>query len=119
MSAHSLILLDLQETLNSLFSNLFTVQTAIYSLVAAVILALLGLGIAFFFLKPKVVCSWLCSVHWLTVAATIVLGLLGAFALADHFKLSLIIGAGIGLLILTPLLFLLVESFGYVVLSNK
>jgi hypothetical protein len=110
----------------SYFQDLFTLPVAITALILAFVLALLGLGISYAFLRPKEVCSWVCSVHFLTVIAALLAGLLGGFGLADvTFKDtgggsgSLITGAGIALVALAIPIWILVKSFDWVVLSNK
>jgi hypothetical protein len=124
MSAHSLVLLDgsssLADTLRNLSNALFQVPVIITALVLTFVCALVAWVIAYVFLRPKEVCSMVCSLHFFLTIATIVLGLLGALGLIDHyFPGSLITGAGVSLLILAIPLFILVESFNYVVLSNK
>jgi hypothetical protein len=124
MLAHSLLLLDasspLRDALNSLFTTLFQVPVTIAALVLAFVCAILGWLIAYIFLRPKDVCSMVCSIHFLLTVATILLGMLGAIGLIDHyFPGQLITGTGVSLLVLTIPLFILAESFNYVVLSNK
>lgn len=123
MHAHPLLLLDLasslRDSLNALFTNLFTMQTAIAALALTFVFAVLGWLIAFLLLRPKDVCSMVCSVHFLLVIASIILGIIGAFGLIDHYKGSLITAAGVALLVLTLPIFILAESFNYIVLSNQ
>ncbi len=124
MSAHPLLLLDasssLADTLRSLANALFQVPVIITALILTFVCAIVAWVIAYVFLRPKEVCSMLCSIHFLLTIATIVLGLLGALGLIDHyFPGSLITGAGVSLLLLVIPLFILVESFNYVVLSNR
>src|SRR5579871_2012680 len=124
MSAHSLLLLDssssLADTLRNISNALFQVPVIITALVLTFVCALIAWIIAYVFLRPKEVCSMVCSIHFLLTIATIVLGLLGALGLIDHyFPGSLITGASVSLLVLAIPLFILVESFNYVVLSNK
>jgi hypothetical protein len=126
MAAHPLILLDgptqLGNQLLTYFKDLFTPTAAITALALAFVLALLGLGISYFFLRPKEVCSMVCSIHFLTVIGALLAGLLGGFGLADAtFKDSgsLITGAGVALVALAIPLWILVKSFDWVVLSNK
>jgi hypothetical protein len=123
MSVHSLVLLDLgsslRDAITGLVTNLFTLQNAIIALVATLVFAVLGWLIAYLFLRNKETCSMVCSIHFLTVILTILGGLIGAFGLIDHYKGSLITGAGLSLLVLTIPIFILVESFNYVVLGNK
>src|SRR5262245_25458383 len=104
MPGHPLILLDgptsFGNQLLSYFQNLFTLQAAIIALLLALVLALLALFISYVFLRPKDVCSMVCSVHFLTVIGALLAGLLGGFGLADvtiKGSGSLIIGAGIAL----------------------
>lgn len=123
MSVHSPVLLDLgsslRDAITGLVKNLFTTQNAIIALVATLVLSVLGWLIAYLFLRNKETCSMVCSIHFLTVILTILAGLIGAFGLIDANKGSLITGAGLALLALTIPIFILVESFNYVVLSNK
>ncbi|HEU5368156.1 MAG TPA: hypothetical protein VFU69_06815, partial [Ktedonobacterales bacterium] len=124
MGAHPLLLLDtsssLADTLKSISNALFQVPVTITALVLTFVFAMLGWLIAYVFLRPKEVCSMVCSIHFFLTVATIVLGLLGAIGLIDHYYPgSLITGAGVSLLVLWLPLFILVESFNYVVLSNK
>ena len=123
MATQSLFFLDaassIQDALNALFTNLFTLPMMIAALVLTFVLAGLGWLIAYFFLRPKEICSMVCSIHFLIVILTIVLGMVGAFGIIDRYSGSLITGAGVALLVLTLPLFVLVESFNYVVLSNK
>ncbi len=124
MSAYSLSLLDasssLRDALNSLFDTLFQLPVTITALALTFVCALLGWLIAYAFLRPKEVCSMVCSIHLLLTLATIVLGLVGALGFIDYyFPGSLIIGAGVALIVLAIPLFILVESFNYVVLSNQ
>jgi hypothetical protein len=123
MGAHPLLLdtsSSLVDALKSISNALFQVPVTITALVLTFVFALLGWLIAYVFLRPKEVCSMVCSLHFLLVIATMVLGLLGAIGLIDHYYPgSLITGAGVSLLVLTIPLFILVESFNYVVLSNK
>ncbi len=124
MSAHSLLsLLDasssLRDALTSLFTNLFQLPVTITALALTFVCAVLGWLIAYFILRPKEVCSMVCSIHFLLTIATIVLGLLGAIGFIDHyFPGQLITGAGVSLIVLAIPLFILAESFNYVVLSN-
>ncbi|HEY7349879.1 MAG TPA: DUF2795 domain-containing protein [Ktedonobacterales bacterium] len=124
MSAHSLSLLDtsssLRDTLTSFFNTLFQLPVTITALVLALVFAILGWLIAYFILRPKEVCSMVCSIHLLLTIATIILGLVGAIGLIDHyFPGQLITGTGIAMVVLTIPLLILVESFNYVVLSNQ
>lgn len=124
MGAHPLLLLDtsssLADTLKSIANALFQVPVTITALVLTFVFAILGWLIAYVFLRPKEACSMVCSIHFLLTIATMVLGLLGAIGLIDHYYPgSLITGTGVSLLVLTIPLFILVESFNYVVLSNK
>ena len=123
MSVHSPVLLDiassLRDALTTLFNNLFTLQSAIIALALTFGLAIIGWLIAYFILRHKEVCSMVCAIHFLTVILTIIAGIIGALGLIDHYKGSLISGAGLSLLVLTIPIFILVESFNYVVLSNK
>src|SRR5215831_18950850 len=124
MSAHPLLLLDTSSTLaddlKSLSNALFQVPVIITALVLTFVCAILAWIIAFLFLRPKENCSLVCVIHYVLTIATIVLGMLGAMGLIDHYTPGdLITGAGLALLILTIPLFILVESFNYVVLSNK
>src|SRR5579885_2195266 len=126
MPMHSLSLLDasssLRDALTNLFNNLFSLPLTVAALVAMLACAVLGWLIAFLFLRPKEVCSMVCSIHFLLVIATLVLGMLGAFGIIDYYdhnQGSLIVGAGVALLALTIPIFILVESFNYIVLSNK
>ena len=123
---HSLSLLDasssLHDALNNLFNNLFSLPIIIAALALMLVCAILGWLLAILFLRPKETCSMLCSIHFLLVVATLVLGLIGAFGIIDYYdhnQGSLIVGAGVALLALTLPIFILVESFNYIVLSNK
>ncbi len=123
---HSLSLLDasssLRDALTNLFNNLFSLPLTIAALVAMLACAVVGWLIAFLFLRPKEVCSMVCSIHFLLVIATLVLGMVGAIGIIDYYdhnQGSLIVGAGVALLALTIPIFILVESFNYIVLSNK
>lgn len=123
---HSLSLLDASSSLGSILSNLFNFLFSLPVIIAALALmlvcAILGWLLALIFLRPKETCSMLCSIHFLLVIATLVLGLIGAFGIIDyydHSQGSLIVGAGVALLALTLPIFILVESFNYIVLSNK
>jgi hypothetical protein len=123
MSVHSPVLLDiassLRDAVTTLFNDLFSLQSAVIAVALAFVLAALGWLIAYFILRHKEVCSMVCSIHFLSVILTIIAGMIGAFGLIDHYKGSLITGAGLSLLVLTWPIFILVESFNYVVLSNK
>jgi hypothetical protein len=123
MSAHPLLLdtsSSLVDALKSLSNALFQVPVIITALVLAFVFAFIAWFIAYAFLRPKEVCSMVCSIHFLLTIATIVFGLLGAVGLIDHYYPgALITGAGVALLILAIPLFILAESFNYVVLSNK
>ncbi|HEX6780258.1 MAG TPA: DUF2795 domain-containing protein [Ktedonobacterales bacterium] len=123
MSVYSPVLLDiassLRDAVTTLFNDLFSFQSAVIALALAFGLAILGWLIAYFILRHKEVCSMVCSIHFLTVILTIIAGMIGALGLIDQNKGSLITGAGLALLVLTLPIFILVESFNYVVLSNK
>src|ERR1051326_3694413 len=124
MSAHSLSLLDttssLVDFLKSLSNALFQVPVIITALVLTFLFAFLAWVIAFVFLRPKETCSMVCSIHYLLTVGTIVLGLFSAVGLIDHyFPGDLIIGVGVALLVLALAILILIESFNYVVLSNK
>ena len=124
MSAHSLLLLDtsssLADDLKSLSNALFQVPVIITALVLTFVFAILAWIIAYVFLRPKETCSFICSIHFLLTVGAIILGLASAIGLIDHnYPGNLITGAGVALLILTIPLFILAESFNYVVLSNK
>ncbi len=126
MAAHPLILLDgptqLGNQLLTYFNDLFTLPVAIAALVLAFVLALLGLGISYVFLRPKEICSMVCSIHFLMVIGALLAGLLGGFGIIDATLKdngSLIMGAGVALLVLAIPIWILVKSFDWVVLSNK
>lgn len=126
MAAHPLVLMDgptqLGNQLLTYFNDLFTLPVAIAALLLAFVLALLGLGISYIFLRPKEVCSMVCSIHFFIVIAALLAGLLGGFGLVDAALKdngSLITGAGVALVVLAVPIWMLVKSFDWVVLSNK
>jgi hypothetical protein len=124
MRADSLLLLDstssLADTLKSISNALFQVPVIFTALVLTFVCAIVAWLIAYIFLRPKETCSMVCSIHYLLTIATVVLGLLSAFGLIDHyFPGELITGAGVALLILAIPILILMESFTYIVLGNK